>query len=76
MKSYCPSGNCYCHLLFVVKWIVRMQHQTQEARGPKNRYYFGLKHGREAKDDRELLAYYIENGGAKNFETKEPLIVD
>lgn len=45
----------------------RNQKQIEEALSDTNRYYFHEKYNREPFDDNELLMYYIEAGGAKNF---------
>ena len=41
--------------------------QIKEALSDINRYYFYLKYGRPAINDQELILYYIEYGGAKDF---------
>jgi hypothetical protein len=41
--------------------------QIEEALSDVNRYYFFLKYGRPAKNDQELILYYIEFGGARDF---------
>lgn len=48
----------------------RNQRQIAEALSETNRYYFGLKYGREAFDNEELLMYYAESGGGENFARK------
>lgn len=40
--------------------------QIKEALSDINRYFFFLKYGRNGTDA-ELILYYIENGGAKDF---------
>lgn len=40
--------------------------QIKEALSDTNRYYFWLKYGRNGTDT-ELILYYIEFGGAKDF---------
>lgn len=44
--------------------------QIKESQTPENRYYFWLKYGRNGTDT-ELLLYYIEFGGAKDFRKKQ-----
>jgi hypothetical protein len=46
------------------------QAQIEEANSPINRYFFWLKNKREPSDLDELLMFYIESGGAKNFAEK------
>lgn len=38
-----------------------------EIKSDLNKYYFGLKYGRPARNFDELFMFYIESGGAKNF---------
>lgn len=41
--------------------------QISEALSSSNRYFFWLKYQRKPLDDSELVLFYIEQGGAKNF---------
>lgn len=41
--------------------------QVDEAIGSVNRYFFWLQYQRDPFDDNELLLFYVEQGGAKNF---------
>lgn len=41
--------------------------QIKEALSDTNRYYFWLKYGRSAENDKELIIYYIFYGGASDF---------
>ena len=41
--------------------------QIDEALSADNKYYFWLKNGRPHNDVDELLAHYVENGGAEGF---------
>ena len=41
--------------------------QIEEALSNTNRYYFWLKYKRVANSDKELLEFYIQNGGAEDF---------
>lgn len=43
------------------------KHQIQESKSELNRYYFWLKYQRQPKSDEELLLFYIENGGARDW---------
>jgi len=44
--------------------------QIDESRSSINRYFFWLKNHREPVDDEELLLFYVENGGARDFANK------
>lgn len=44
--------------------------QMMEAFSAENRYYFWLKNKRGPKNDDELVMFYAENGGAKDFAIK------
>lgn len=52
------------------------QKQIEEALGKVNRYFFWKENGREARNDDELIIYYITHGGAKHWrkehETEKP----
>ena len=41
--------------------------QILEIRSDTNKYYYWLKHGKEAKSFDELFMFYNDSGGAKNF---------
>lgn len=47
-----------------------LEMQIRESQSDVNRYFFWLKHKREPKDQDELMMFYIESGGAKNFADK------
>ena len=43
--------------------------QIEESKSDVNKYFFWKKYGREGTD-KELLLYYIENGGGMDFAKK------
>lgn len=47
------------------------QLQIKEALGEVNRYYFWVVNKRDPKNDTELILFYIENGGAKDFRERQ-----
>lgn len=71
--EHCPLIGRPCDFRLCRLYWNRAFLQLEEARGDVNRYYFWLAHGREAENDRELLAYYVGSGGAENFRLREML---
>lgn len=67
----CPLIGRQCSLFLCRRHWMRALRQRQESLSELNRYYFGLAHGRPARDDEELLAYYVESGGARDFRLRE-----
>ncbi|HVT90300.1 MAG TPA: hypothetical protein VHD56_15720 [Tepidisphaeraceae bacterium] len=45
----------------------RVRLQLAEALGQTNRWYCSQYHGRKIDDPETLLAYFIKNGGARDF---------
>lgn len=51
--------------------ILRNKKQIEEALSDMNRYYFWKNRGREPFDNTELILFYIEQGGARDFAQKQ-----
>ncbi len=66
----CPQFKKICDMT-LCHWWRRMAKQQEEALSDTNRYYFREKEGRGPADDNELIVYYAENGGARDFYAKE-----
>ena len=49
---------------------LRVELQFAEAFGDKNRWFCSQSHGRKIEDPEVLLAYYIKNGGAADFQKR------
>lgn len=70
MNTRCPPE---CHS-YRKCWQERMLEQQAQALSEKNRYYFGLRNGRDAYNDQELLDYFADpekSGGARDFAERE-----
>ena len=48
----------------------RAQLQIEEALGETNRYFCCKAYNQEVRDDELLVRYYIESGGAEDFERR------
>jgi hypothetical protein len=64
--------NKHLHEIKAKDLVIWNLTQAVEALGCTNRYYFYEQHGREANCDEELIVFYANHGGAKNFRERKP----
>jgi len=47
--------------------LKRKIYQIRESKSSVNRYYFWIKYQRQPISDEELMLFYIESGGARDY---------
>lgn len=70
MSHLCPTFQKRCDIT-LCQWWRRMQEQKDQALSTTNRYYFWLNEKRDPVDDAELILYYADNGGARDYYARE-----